>query len=221
FCLLLQSSGIAQALPLPPKQTFVSKSELEAAPLRGPETDAGKPAAEGSLKRLVGEAWNAAEIFLLRPSGATAGRALERRLSTPWPEPSRAAAEDASVRAAQAGGLLPLPAWLMSAVMASSSSHSQAGPPSPPDPGGIETEDTPPAEIANLLEKAGTDQLPLIAGWNLISLPLEPPDPDPATVLAAVASDLYKAEAFDACDPADPWKYYDPADPAASSLIAI
>ncbi len=26
FCLLLQGSGIAQALPLPPKQIFVSKS---------------------------------------------------------------------------------------------------------------------------------------------------------------------------------------------------
>ncbi|MCP4059253.1 MAG: hypothetical protein GY738_18515, partial [Pseudoalteromonas sp.] len=41
------------------------------------------------------------------------------------------------------------------------------------------------------------------------------------TVLAAIAGDLYKAEAFDACDLADPWKYYDPAEPAASSLTAI
>ncbi|MCP4117408.1 MAG: hypothetical protein GY737_18845, partial [Desulfobacteraceae bacterium] len=98
---------------------------------------------------------------------------------------------------------------------------SQTGPPSPPDAGSGEIEDTPPPEIASLLEKAGTDQIPLLAGWNLISLPEEPPDPVPATVLAAVASDLYKAEAFDACDLADSWKYYDPADPAASSLIAI
>ncbi len=29
FCLLLQGSGIAQALPRPPEKTFLSKSELE------------------------------------------------------------------------------------------------------------------------------------------------------------------------------------------------
>ena len=31
FSLLLQGTGIAEALPLPPEQTFVSQTELEAA----------------------------------------------------------------------------------------------------------------------------------------------------------------------------------------------
>ncbi len=43
FCLLLQGSGIAQALPLPPKKIFVSKSELETGRLRSAIPDSQAP----------------------------------------------------------------------------------------------------------------------------------------------------------------------------------
>ncbi len=64
-------------------------------------------------------------------------------------------------------------------------------------------------------------QVPLLPGANLISLPNPPADPDPAAVLAPIAGQFTKAFAYDACDAADPWKVYDPADPAGSDLAAI
>ena len=65
------------------------------------------------------------------------------------------------------------------------------------------------------------DYVPLIPGWNLVSLPDEPADPDPAAVLAAIGGAYTKVSAYDACDPADPWKLYDPNDPAASDLAVL
>ncbi len=87
--------------------------------------------------------------------------------------------------------------------------------------GAGEVEPTPPAEIARLAEKAGLDQIPLLAGWNLISIPEEPADPDPAVVFASVAGQVAKVEVYDACDVTDPWKEYDPSDPAGSDLSAV
>ena len=40
-------------------------------------------------------------------------------------------------------------------------------------------------------------------------------------MLAANGGAYAKVWAYDACDPADPWKLYDPNDPAASDLAAI
>ncbi len=207
FCLLLQGSGIAQALPLPPKQTFVSKSELEAAPsgaIPDPE-----PAEGGLLEGFVDE---------VRTSAEEVRDGFKR-----WLESRRkgAAAElEAPVRVASAGGVLPLPSRLMTALLGSSS-RCQAGPPSPPGLGAGKVEPTPPAEIASLLGKSATEQIPLLAGWNLISIPEEPADPDPTVVFADVAGQLARAEAYDACDVADPWKEYIPSDPAASDLTAV
>jgi hypothetical protein len=65
------------------------------------------------------------------------------------------------------------------------------------------------------------DYVPLVPGWNLVSLPDEPADPDPAAVLAAIGGAYTKVSAYDACDPADPWKLYDPNDPAASDLAVL
>ena len=62
--------------------------------------------------------------------------------------------------------------------------------------------------------------IPLVAGWNLISLPEEPADPDPAAVLAPIAGSFARTWAYEACDP-EPWKLYDPADPAASDLTQL
>ena len=101
------------------------------------------------------------------------------------------------------------------------SSRGQGRPPSPPNLGTGEVEATPPAELANLLEKSGTEQVPLLAGLNLVSIPREPADSDPAAVFAVVAGQLHRVTANDACDPADSWKVYDPADPAASDLTAV
>ncbi len=82
---------------------------------------------------------------------------------------------DPPLRVAQASGTLPLPPRLMAALLATPS-PGQTAPPSPPDQASDRTEATPPAEAAKLLEKAGANEIPLVAGWNLISIPLEPPD---------------------------------------------
>ncbi|MCP3998027.1 MAG: hypothetical protein GY722_23650, partial [bacterium] len=207
FCLLLQGSGIAQALPLPPKQTFVSKSELEAAPsdaIPDPESAAG-----GLIEGFVDEVRNSAEEVR---------DGFER-----WLESRRkdaAAEQEAPVRVARAGGVLPLPPRLMAALLGSSS-RGPAGPPSPPGLGSGKVEPTPPAEVARLAGKSATEEIPLLAGWNLISIPEEPADPDPAVVFANLAGQLARVEAYDACDVADPWKEYVPSDPAASDLSAV
>lgn len=58
-------------------------------------------------------------------------------------------------------------------------------------------------------------------GWHLVSLPEQPASTDPAVVLASIAGQYARVYTFDGCDAADPWKLYDPADPAASDLVAI
>ncbi|MES1240686.1 MAG: RHS repeat-associated core domain-containing protein [Acidobacteriota bacterium] len=58
-------------------------------------------------------------------------------------------------------------------------------------------------------------------GWNLISLSTEPVDPSPQAVFAPLGAALRQVFAYDACDTADPWKVYDPADPAASDLTSV
>ncbi len=101
FSLLLQSSGIAQALPLAPKKNLVTKSELETARPRSADPDLGKPAGAWSV---AGEAGSALERWLdaashLSPFGGTL-----------WPDALSTTDEDAPLRGAQAGGILPLPA---------------------------------------------------------------------------------------------------------------
>ena len=55
-----------------------------------------------------------------------------------------------------------------------------------------------------------TATVPLSPGWNLISLPLEPDNPVPDTVLASIAGQYDQVHAYDGCDAADPWKQYVP-----------
>ncbi|MBI2914022.1 MAG: hypothetical protein HYY03_08890, partial [Chloroflexi bacterium] len=74
-----------------------------------------------------------------------------------------------------------------------------------------------------------TVEIDLSAGWNLISLPVYPPDPmAPATVLASVAGMLNSAWAYQAAGgqaggaAAATWLSYDPAVPAfLNTLTAI
>ncbi len=72
--------------------------------------------------------------------------------------------------------------------------------------------------------------IPLNIGWNLVSIPEEPTDSDPATVddtdpavvLSSVAGNYTQVYAYDGCDAADPWKIYDPAaGPADNDLTVI
>ncbi len=62
FCLLLQGTGIAQALPLPPTRTFVSQAEFEAA-LAGPspESRQASPVGDGFLEHLTAKAWSSVQ----------------------------------------------------------------------------------------------------------------------------------------------------------------
>ena len=59
------------------------------------------------------------------------------------------------------------------------------------------------------------------AGWNLISLPLEPYDTQIGSVLASISGSYDQVWAYDGCDAVDPWRFYDPADPAASNLTTL
>ncbi len=172
FCLMLQGTGIAQALPLPPAQTFVSQTELEAA-IAGrpsPAVKQSSPAKDGTLERFADETWTTTK---------DAGVAFGRWLEDPWPRETTAG--EAAIRVAQTGGMLPLPPRVMSAFLAASNGG-QRGPPSPPGLGASEVEETPEAELASLLTKSASEQIPLLAGLNLISIPEEPADLDPAAV---------------------------------------
>ena len=204
FCLFLQGSGIAQALPLPPKKRFVTAAELESA---SATSQSEKSTAPGLMQRFLADVQAGAESVKSEVSGWLAEAWGIRGATEPRP------------RIAQVGGVLPLPSRLMPAFFALL--PPQSGPPTPPGFASGKVEATPSARAAELIEKAGTDEIPLTAGWNLISLPLDPPDPDPAAVFAPIAGQLARVEAHDACDAADPWKLYDPADPAGNDLTAV
>jgi RHS repeat-associated protein len=77
------------------------------------------------------------------------------------------------------------------------------------------------ASFNSHLTPAFAADIPLFTGWNLISIPEEPPDTDPAIVLASIEGSFNHVYAYDGCDAVDPWKLYDPADPAASDLVEI
>lgn len=60
-----------------------------------------------------------------------------------------------------------------------------------------------------------------LGGWNLASLPNTPQDRTPGGVFGALAGGFTRVYAYDACDPSDPWKLYDPADAGASDLTSL
>jgi len=51
--------------------------------------------------------------------------------------------------------------------------------------------------------------MPLVVGWNLISIPLEPADSTLTTVLSSISDQYDLVYAYDATDSDDPWKNYD------------
>lgn len=92
-------------------------------------------------------------------------------------------------------------------------------PPSPPD-----VVLSAPARSAGPRALALTDTsggIPLADGWNLVAVPREPADPAPDAALAPLGGALARAFSYDACDPDDPWKLYDPADPGAADLERV
>lgn len=96
----------------------------------------------------------------------------------------------------------------------------------PPRPPGLPSLSPAASEVLpgpppGLLAKASLDAVPLLPTINLVSLPKEPPDPSPAAVLSPIDGQYDAVFAFDACDAADPWKVFDPADLGGSDLTAL
>lgn len=64
--------------------------------------------------------------------------------------------------------------------------------------------------------------IPLVAGWNLVSIPVQPTDSDITEVLASIAGHYDLVYAYNGCDVADPWKSYNPsAPPFANDLTDV
>jgi len=95
-------------------------------------------------------------------------------------------------------------------------------PPVPTFPGLPETQgDIRALAAAPSAATAPAGQVPLTAGWNLVSLPVAPASTAPAAVLAPIAGQFDLVHAYDACAAADPWHTYDPAAAAGNTLTAI
>lgn len=107
-------------------------------------------------------------------------------------------------------------------VSASAAIPEKAEPPAagelPPSPPGVKDLRSGVSLAPVILKDGRTTELALRAGWNLVSLARQPGDPAPASVFAGAASRIF---AYDACDAADHWKVWDPADPAGSDLTAV
>ncbi len=55
---------------------------------------------------------------------------------------------------------------------------------------------------------------PLGAGWNLVSMPYTPADDSVAAVFSGIAGQYDLVEAYNGCQPDNPWRIYDPAAPS-------
>ena len=101
-------------------------------------------------------------------------------------------------------------------------SSSGSAPPSPPKDDARPSKDYDLASLAaGFSDKNALDAVPLLPGWNQVSLPEVPASGDPATVLAAIGGSYQKVYTYNGCDAADPWKVYDPNDLSASDLTTI
>ncbi len=101
-------------------------------------------------------------------------------------------------------------------------SSSGSAPPSPPKDAARPSKDYDLASLAaGFSDKNALDAVPLLPGWNQVSLPEVPASSDPASVLAAIGGSYHKVYTYNCCDATDPWKVYDPNDLAASDLTTI
>lgn len=78
-----------------------------------------------------------------------------------------------------------------------------------------------PRVIASRPLTAAAGEIALLPGWNLISLPAAPADPAPASVFGPLGDQARRVWSYDACDPGDPWKVWDPSNPARSDLVEV
>jgi len=72
-------------------------------------------------------------------------------------------------------------------------------------------------------DRAGrfTGAVELAPGWNLLSLPEEPPSTSVDNVFTAIGGKYSRVFAYDGCEAADPWREYDPANAGESDLTAV
>ncbi len=146
------------------------------------------------------------------------------RLKAPRPRPRTEAVEPSQI----AMKLSPLPETeerieeSSTAVLEAAASAAPPIPPPPSLPGLPQEESGQPVSSASpaAAVSAAGDAIPLILGWNLVSLPKQPDSVDPASVLVSISGSYQVVHAYDACS-SDPWRTYDSANPAESSLTAI
>ncbi len=209
FTLFFQSTGIAQALPSRPVEpTLVSLGPT------GVDSDGeGESPVDRVWARsqeLVRNAWTPVSSWV------ESGRQLVGERFT---EAFAAALVASRPEPVQIASLAPSVVLLSGSLAAQGDVQtSSARPPTPPRLAG---RSQPEVAVQGLPPKATGSDVSLLTGFNLVSIPDEPSNTDPAIVLAGIASQLSAAFVYDACDAADPWKLYDPANPAASDLDAI
>ena len=218
FTLLLQGSGIAQALPaMPVEKTWVTAQELEdwARPgfAKAGERDESAPMPNW-LESLLGSSWT---------SVIDRAEELATWAEARWPRKYSTVATAAEPAPRIASIHLPLTAALAAPFAAQEDrgpyAFARDMPPSPPNLSTAPRRSS--AAVGQFDLKATPPDVPFLPGFNLISIPNEPSDPDPGVVLGPISGQFTRAFAYDACDPVDPWKLYDPADPGASDLTAI
>ena len=113
--------------------------------------------------------------------------------------------------------------FLLCAGLAGIATAQGEKPGAPPTPPGMSRDAGSGPSKAFQLRSAQKDSVgfSLSAGWNLISLPLEPYNTQIDSVLASIAGSYDQVWAYDGCDGVNPWRFYDPADAAASDLTTL
>ncbi len=129
---------------------------------------------------------------------------------------STAAAEDWAARVKDRGAELLAQTG---ATAAETRLALQLPPQSPPSPPGFSPSRLGQSGFVHITAAAG--DVAVLPGWNLASIPYEPADPNPAGLFAPLGGAVQRVWVYDACDAADPWKLYDPADAAGSDLTSL
>lgn len=84
------------------------------------------------------------------------------------------------------------------------------------------TSDSLTIEITDSGAPSSDVSIPLLTGWNLISIPVQPDSSAIADVLASIEGNYTLVRAYNGCDSQDPWKTYDPsAPPFANDLTDL
>jgi len=79
---------------------------------------------------------------------------------------------------------------------------------------------THPAVMARSMAQGSVAEIPLQAGWNLISMPLSPDGPALPGVLASIAGQYDMVYEYDAAGGGQPWRYYNPNIPGLLNTLS-